>query len=117
MRQFNTTVEYNHHKRFGGLRELAIQRDGEQCISCNMSRIEHKNKWGVDITVDRIDGYGRYSPTFNNSLENLQTLCFSCHGKKDQMRAQQWVTWSPERKLKALKNLVSWKGGENIKNG
>jgi hypothetical protein len=42
-------------------------------------------KYNRDITVDHIDGNGRRKPKHlkNNSLDNLQTLCLSCHGKKD----------------------------------
>ncbi len=62
---------------------MAIQRDGEKCVICKLSRVDHKIKYGRDITVDHIDGKGRYSKIQNNTLENLQTLCLSCHGRKD----------------------------------
>lgn len=70
---------------FGGNREKAVQRDGEKCVKCGMTRDEHKEKYGFDITVDHIDMMGRYKPKElrNNSMENLQTLCISCHAKKD----------------------------------
>lgn len=73
---------------FGGNREAAIQRDGEKCVSCGMTRSEHRGRYNRDITVDHIDGAGRYTLTDekNNSLSNLQTLCLSCHGKKDRRR-------------------------------
>ena len=97
--------------RFGGLRELAIQRDGEKCVNCGMTRQEHRNKWNSDITVDHSDGYGRYSDYQNNDLDNLRTLCLRCHGKKDRVRSK---GWSSERsKLKSLSNLKYWKGGDN----
>lgn len=76
--------------RFGNNREKAIQRDGEKCIQCGMTRQEHKAKFGRDITVDHIDGAGRYTPKSekNNDMDNLQTLCLSCHGKKDIVRRE-----------------------------
>jgi hypothetical protein len=77
------SIPYMNNKRFGGLREEVIQRDQEQCVECNMTRKEHKNKWGRDITVDHIDGEGRYSKNPNNELNNLVTMCLSCHGRKD----------------------------------
>lgn len=81
---------------FGGNRELAIQRDGEKCVKCGMTRIEHKKKFGCDITVDHIDGNGKYTEPHlrNNSLDNLQTLCLSCHGSKDARRS--WMRRTPE---------------------
>lgn len=74
-----------YRSMFGENRELAIQRDGEKCVSCGMTREEHQAKYGRDITVDHIDGNGRNnSPeTRNNDLSNLQTLCLPCHGRKD----------------------------------
>lgn len=73
---------------FGGNREIAIQRDGEKCLHCGMTRAEHKEKYGYDITVDHIDGRGTRTPPEerNNALDNLQTLCSSCHGRKDRKR-------------------------------
>lgn len=74
--------------QFGGNRELAIIRDGEKCVMCGMDRDEHKQRYNRDITVDHIDGSGRNTSTTlrNNSLNNLQTLCLPCHGKKDASR-------------------------------
>lgn len=77
--------------RFGGMREKAIKRDGEKCLNCAMTREQHHLKFGCDITVDHIDGNGRNSKEQNNNLENLMTLCLSCHGKKDvKRRVQDW---------------------------
>lgn len=78
-------TEETHRSRFGGNRELAIERDGFACVRCGMTRREHKNRFGRDITVDHIDGFGRNTPRVDkhNNLDNLQTLCCVCHGKKD----------------------------------
>lgn len=75
----------NQKYLFGGNRELAIQRDGEKCVVCLMTRVEHRAKYKRDITVDHIDGKGRNTPANerNHSLDNLQTLCLKCHGSKD----------------------------------
>lgn len=73
---------------FGGNREATIQRDGERCVKCGMTRDDHRAKFGRDITVDHIDGNGRHASSSerNNSLDNLQALCIPCHGKKDRAR-------------------------------
>lgn len=78
----------NNPDRFGGNREVAIQRDGEKCVECNMTRSQHLKKYGRDITVNHIDGKGRYTSRKdqNHNLENLETLCLSCHGRKDGIR-------------------------------
>lgn len=72
---------------FGGNREIVIQRDGEKCVECGMTRAEHQAKYGKDITVDHIDRRGKNVPLAqkNNSLDNLQTLCLPCHGRKSYM--------------------------------
>ena len=71
---------------FDGKRESILKRDNYACKKCGMTNEEHIEKWGRELTVDHIDGNGRYSSKCNNKLSNLQTLCLSCHGKKDIVR-------------------------------
>lgn len=66
---------------FGGLREIAILRDGEKCVECGMTRKEHIAKWGKDLHVNHKDH------TKVNSLENLETLCIRCHAKKSHYKS------------------------------
>lgn len=63
---------------FGGNREKAIKRDGNKCVQCGVTRRQHINRYNRDITVDHIKG-----KEFGSSMNNLQTLCLYCHGKKD----------------------------------
>ncbi len=91
--------------RFGGLRDVVLKRDEYQCISCGMSQDAHKERWGRGLTVDHIDGRGRDNPNPNNILENLQTLCLSCHGKKDIKRRRPFSEFPQSSKEKILKNL------------
>jgi hypothetical protein len=53
--------KYREKVQFGGIREQIILRDGEKCLTCGMTREEHKRLFGEDITVNHIDGRGRYS--------------------------------------------------------
>lgn len=69
---------YMNNRRFGGNRETVIQRDGEQCVKCGTTRDEYQERFGFDLAVDHID-----RDNTNHSLSNLQTLCQSCHSKKD----------------------------------
>jgi 5-methylcytosine-specific restriction endonuclease McrA len=66
----------NNTTRFGGLREIVIQRDN-QCLHCGSVE---------NLSVDHIDGNRS-----NNILQNLQTLCFPCHGHKDGIRGWKWI--------------------------
>ena len=74
---------YRNEKMFGGNRIKVLERDGFKCVKCGMTNEEHKEKFKFSITIDHIDGNGRYSEIKNNSIINLQTLCLPCHGKKD----------------------------------
>ena len=74
---------WRNKDRFGGMREVVLERDEYKCVLCGMTNDEHIKKWGREITVDHIDGSGRNSNTKNNNLDNLRTLCLVCHGKYD----------------------------------
>lgn len=75
-----------HKLRFGGLRKLILERDNYTCVDCGMSNEEHKEKWNREITINHIDGEGRYSLIPNNKPSNLETLCLKCHGRKDSLK-------------------------------
>lgn len=66
---------------FGGLRKEVLSRDNYRCVKCGMSQEEHLNMWGVDINVDHINRDRK-----ENTMDNLQTLCLKCHGKKDNLK-------------------------------
>lgn len=70
-------------ERFGGNRQLALERDNFQCQDCGMTQEQHLNSFGQGLTVDHIDGKGRCSKVKNHKLENLRTQCCRCHPIKD----------------------------------
>jgi 5-methylcytosine-specific restriction endonuclease McrA len=80
--------------RFGFNREAVFERDGHRCVQCRMSRNEHKQRWDRDMTIDHIDGKGRYhlKEERNDDLSNLISLCLICHGKKDAARRTDYST-------------------------
>lgn len=57
-------------RNFSGMREVALERDGFQCVKCGSSE---------KLTVHHKDGNGRGSQNPNNSMDNLETLCRACH--------------------------------------
>jgi 5-methylcytosine-specific restriction endonuclease McrA len=86
MNSISKEYRRSDRKRFGGNRIKVLERDNYCCQECGMTNDDHKNKWAREITIDHIDGNGRYSKIKNNSLDNLITLCLVCHGKKDVKR-------------------------------
>lgn len=71
---FSTTSDYGA----GGLRKDVLERDGYKCVQCGMTDAEHKAKWSRPITIDHKD-----KDRSHNTMENFQTLCLTCHGRKD----------------------------------
>lgn len=80
--------EYRAIARFGSKQNVlfVLKRDNYTCTACPMTNSEHKERFGVRLSIDHIDGNGRNSKTQNNDLNNLQTLCLPCHGRKDGKR-------------------------------
>ena len=69
-------------------RKKRIKLDNSRCVVCGMSRGDHINEYNSDLEVHHItprseflsDGIKRL-PEEANQLDNLITLCKSCHGK------------------------------------
>lgn len=55
---------------FDNRRQAALERDGYRCTLCGSQE---------QLVVHHRDGRGRNHPNPNNELDNLQTLCNSCH--------------------------------------
>ena len=73
-------------RRWKGLRQLALRRDGWQCVSCGArGRLE----------VDHIKPV-RTHPDLSFELTNLQTLCVPCHTRKTRLECGH-PPLSPER--------------------
>lgn len=72
--------------RFDGVRQQILERDGYACVNCGMTQEEHIAKWRRGLTINHINGIGRFAKNPDNRPENLETLCLSCHGKKDGLR-------------------------------
>ncbi len=56
--------------RFGNNRIKVLERDNYKCVKCGSINL---------ICVHHIDGSGRGSKNHNNNLDNLITLCRTCH--------------------------------------
>lgn len=71
------------NERFGGNREKALERDGYKCVLCGSDHL---------LQVHHKDEMGRSTPKElrNNSLDNLITLCASCHIKQHNPVLKRW---------------------------
>lgn len=62
------------------IRETAISRDRNQCSECHITRQDHKDQYSEDLHVHHIKPLSKCSTyTEANKLNNLKTLCQSCH--------------------------------------
>lgn len=71
---YSTTAHYGA----GTNRGAVLERDGHACVKCGMTDEQHKARWDRPITVDHIS-----KDRSDNRMSNLQTLCLTCHGRKD----------------------------------
>jgi 5-methylcytosine-specific restriction endonuclease McrA len=66
--------DHYNKKRFGGNKYKAFERDGHKCKICGSKK---------NIEIHHIDGTGYktvgYYGKSNNKLNNLLTVCHSCH--------------------------------------
>jgi predicted nucleic acid-binding Zn ribbon protein len=65
----------HNNERFGGNRELVLERDGHKCVMCGREdglNVHHKDESGQ-------------SEKPNNEPDNLETLCNSCHSQTHEL--------------------------------
>jgi len=74
-------------------RRRAKERDGYKCQSCGISSTEHKEKYGSDLHVHHIKPWHEFDDhKERNELNNLITLCVSCHGKWESIPVEPQVS-------------------------
>lgn len=78
--------EWQDKDRFGEMRNFILERDNYTCQDCGMTQEQHWILFNRSLTIDHIDGKGRYSKEKNNDPDNLITLCLRCHGRKDRLK-------------------------------
>lgn len=65
-------------------RKEALERDGYECQECGMTQEEHKRKWDKSLHVHHKTPRRQFeSYEEANKLQNLETLCTSCHRTKE----------------------------------
>ena len=56
-------------------RKAALKRDGNRCVDCGT-----RGSWSNPLQADHLS-YAAYNATGHTPLDDLQTLCRSCHQK------------------------------------
>ncbi len=65
-------------------REKVRDRDGRRCVSCKMPETEHLEEYGTRLHVHHIKKAREFDdPEERNAMENLKTLCITCHNEQD----------------------------------
>lgn len=67
-------AKFRDSSLYGGQREAVFERDNHQCTVCGKKE---------NLSIHHIDGNGWSSPKEekNNDIDNLITLCHSCHAR------------------------------------
>lgn len=68
-KKYSDKTHYWDWYRFGRNKKAVMERDNNACVKCFSTS---------PLSVDHIN-----RDKSNNSMDNLQTLCLSCHGAKD----------------------------------
>jgi 5-methylcytosine-specific restriction endonuclease McrA len=92
--------EYTDKKRFGGNKKHVLERDGYKCTECGKTS---------GLIIHHIDHSGK-SENPNNEIDNLITLCKSCHGRHHASKHKKYehVELSKEDILKTRAESTSW---------
>lgn len=72
--RYNSLGKRELPSNWDSIRVLVFRRDNWRCVLCGS---------GDNLQCDHIDG------ALDHQLENLQTLCRSCHGRKTAREAQE----------------------------
>ncbi len=68
--------------RWGKARDIVLERDGEKCVKCGLTRDEHFKKYGKDILVFNPKVKKRQDRNYNkDDPKDLITVCLSCQGR------------------------------------
>lgn len=86
--EYLKVTEIDGERRYGQLwkerRETAIQQADKRCIECGIPRSEHYDQYGHDLHVHHKTPLRKFTSIEEaHEISNLEPLCSSCHGKKD----------------------------------
>jgi len=88
---------YHNKDRFGGIKDLILKRDNFHCQVCGGEK---------KICVHHIDGTNYIKKNANNGLENLITLCKSCHSKLHWWQRKNYELKSSEDIVRTMAKVI-----------
>jgi 5-methylcytosine-specific restriction endonuclease McrA len=90
---------YHDKDRFNGVRDIILEIDKKQCQLCGTDK---------KLCVHHIDGSGYTSKkkNSNNDIENLITLCKSCHTKLHWWQRKNRVLTSREDIVRSMAKVI-----------
>lgn len=69
---------------WASIRRAVMKRDNYKCCHCGINREQQYQKYGRDFSINHKIPFHQYGNTVKaNRLNNLETLCDSCHTKAD----------------------------------
>lgn len=72
----------NYGRNWRKQRRACLARDDNRCRVCEMTMGEHQDEWGQQLHVHHIIPARKFDdPEARNDLNNLITLCRSCHNR------------------------------------
>lgn len=80
-KEYKKTRPY-YGKDWNSIRRNIIERDGNCCRICSMTKEEHYEKWNCGIDVHHIKPLRSFDgPNEANKPDNLIAVCRNCHGE------------------------------------
>jgi len=83
---------YHNKERFNGIKEQILKRDNYKCMVCN----------SINVMVHHIDGNNFQKEIPNHNIDNLITLCRSCHSSLHHQQRRDGKIWSREDIVQSL---------------
>ena len=62
------------------IRQERLKRDDYKCVDCGITEKQHKNKLNCSLSIHHLEPWVLHH---NNKIDNLITLCVSCHQKRE----------------------------------
>jgi len=81
-------IDLDYGPNWGRKRQMRLEEDNHSCVVCGMEENEHKHTYGTSLHVHHIQPMrqfksddGEMNHERANRLNNLVTLCVSCHSR------------------------------------